>query len=93
MERDITCMQQHCTVPCALRERWIGVRVCRRRGACCPIPLPPNPSLPVRAATVTAITEAKCLVCTRADFDRHLGSLEDIRNMWRFEALRKVRPA
>ncbi|KAI7838861.1 hypothetical protein COHA_007362 [Chlorella ohadii] len=43
-----------------------------------------------RAATVRATTPAKVLCCTRADFDRHLGSLGEIRNMWRFEALRKV---
>ncbi|KAI3430680.1 hypothetical protein D9Q98_005269 [Chlorella vulgaris] len=43
-----------------------------------------------RAATVHASTAAKVLACTRADFDTHLGSLAEIRNMWRFEALRKV---
>ena len=42
------------------------------------------------AATVRATTPAKVLCCTRADFDHHLGSLAEIRNMWRFEALRKV---
>lgn len=42
------------------------------------------------AATVRASTPAKVLCCTRADFDHHLGSLAEIRNMWRFEALRKV---
>jgi hypothetical protein len=39
---------------------------------------------------VHATTAAKVLVCTRADFDTHLGSLAEIRSMWRFEALRKV---
>ncbi|GAB4820005.1 hypothetical protein N2152v2_007051 [Parachlorella kessleri] len=43
-----------------------------------------------RAATVTATFAAKCMACTRDDFNHHLGSLEDIHNMWRFEALRKV---
>ncbi|EFN52025.1 hypothetical protein CHLNCDRAFT_54794 [Chlorella variabilis] len=43
-----------------------------------------------RAATVQAATAAKALACTRADFDTHLGSLAEIRNMWRFEALRKA---
>lgn len=50
-----------------------------------------GPSPPCSAATVRATTPAKVLCCTRADFDRHLGSLAEIRNMWRFEALRKVR--
>ena len=39
---------------------------------------------------MTATSAAKCMVCTRDDFNHHLGSLEDIHNMWRFEALRKV---
>lgn len=47
-------------------------------------------SCPCRAANVQAGTAAKALVCTRADFDTHLGSLAEIRSMWRFEALRKV---
>lgn len=37
-----------------------------------------------------AACTARVLACTRADFDTHLGSLGEIRNMWRFEALRKV---
>ena len=55
-----------------------------------------HPTLPLTtphhcsAATVRATTPARVLCCTRADFDRHLGSLGEIRNMWRFEALRKV---
>ncbi|KAL4451289.1 hypothetical protein ABPG77_009361 [Micractinium sp. CCAP 211/92] len=43
-----------------------------------------------RAANVTALTQSRTLACTRAAFDKHLGSLAGIRNMWRFEALRKV---
>ena len=43
-----------------------------------------------RAATVAAADAARALACTREDFDKHLGSLAEIRNMWRFEALRKV---
>lgn len=43
-----------------------------------------------RAATVTAVDLSRVLACTREDFDAHLGSLAEIRNMWRFEALRKV---
>lgn len=39
---------------------------------------------------MTALTNARALACTRAAFDKHLGSLAGIRNMWRFEALRKV---
>lgn len=30
------------------------------------------------------------MACTRADFDTHLGSLQEIANLWRFEALKKV---
>ena len=44
-----------------------------------------------RAAKVAAVgAGARVLACTRADFDQHLGTLAEIRNMWRFEALRKV---
>ena len=43
-----------------------------------------------RAATVVALQSSKALVCTKEDFDEHLGSLAEIRNMWRFEALSKV---
>ena len=43
-----------------------------------------------RAATVTAVTASRVLSCTREVFDAHLGSLDEIRNLWRFEALRKV---
>lgn len=43
-----------------------------------------------RAATVTAATAAKALACSREAFDAHLGSLAEIRNMWRYEALSKV---
>ena len=43
-----------------------------------------------RAATVTAVAASRALTCTREVFDAHLGSLDDIRNLWRFEALRKV---
>ena len=45
---------------------------------------------PCRAANVYAATNAKALACTRADLDTHLGSLAEIKNMWRVEALRKV---
>lgn len=55
-----------------------------------PLSLPLTTPHHCRAATVRATTPAKVLCCTRADFDRHLGSLGEIRNMWRFEALRKV---
>lgn len=43
-----------------------------------------------RAATVTAVEASRALACTKEVFDSHLGSLEEIRNMWRFEALSKV---
>ncbi|KAG7671492.1 hypothetical protein Ndes2526B_g09344 [Nannochloris sp. 'desiccata'] len=43
-----------------------------------------------RAATVTALGPSKALACTKDVFDAHLGSLEEIRNVWRFEALSKV---
>eukprot|EP00887_Chlorella_sp_A99_P000268 scaffold13.g268.t1 len=43
-----------------------------------------------RAANVTALTDAKALACTREDFNRHLGCLTEIANLWRFEALKKV---
>ena len=45
-----------------------------------------------RAASVKALTEGTLLTLTREDFDSLLGSLSDIRHMWRFEALRMVRP-
>ena len=44
----------------------------------------------VRAATVKALTEGTLLMLTRDDFNNLLGSLSDIRHMWRFEALRMV---
>jgi hypothetical protein len=57
----------------------------------CAWPLPPSLSCAsCRAANVSAATNAKALACTRSDFDTHLGSLAEIKNMWRFEALRKV---
>lgn len=37
-----------------------------------------------------AVTEGTLLTLTRDDFDSLLGSLADIRHMWRFEALRMV---
>ena len=43
-----------------------------------------------RAASVRALTDALVLACHRNDFIQKLGSLADIRHMWRFEALRKV---
>ena len=43
-----------------------------------------------RAATVTAVEASKALACSKEVFDAHLGSLEEIRNMWRYEALSKV---
>ena len=43
-----------------------------------------------RAASVKALTEGTLLTLTREDFDSLLGSLADIRHMWRFEALRMV---
>lgn len=43
-----------------------------------------------RAATVTAMELSKVLACTRQTFNSLLGSLAEIRNMWRFEALGKV---
>ena len=55
-------------------------------------PPPSSPAVPLcSAASVNAATAAKALLCTRADFDAHLGSLAEIRNLWRFEALCKVR--
>ena len=36
------------------------------------------------------MTRATVLTLARDDFARLLGQLADIRNMWRFEALRKV---
>ncbi|KAK9817313.1 hypothetical protein WJX72_012521 [[Myrmecia] bisecta] len=44
----------------------------------------------VRAANVRALTDAQLLAMHRDDFNKLLGSLTDIRYMWRFEALRKV---
>ena len=46
----------------------------------------------VRAANVKALTEGTLLTLTRKDFDSLLGSLADIRHLWRFEALRMVWP-
>ena len=37
-----------------------------------------------------ALTPATLLALARADFISMLGQLQDIRQMWRFEALRKV---
>ena len=45
-----------------------------------------------RAASVRTLTDALVLACHRDDFIQKLGSLADIRHMWRFEALRKVGP-
>ena len=39
-----------------------------------------------------ALTEGTLLTLTREGFDNLLGSLADIRHLWRFEALRMVRP-
>ena len=44
----------------------------------------------VRAASVRALTDASVLTLSRALFSKLLGSLADIRHMWRFEALNKV---
>ena len=44
----------------------------------------------VRAANVRAVSDSLVLTCHRNDFQTHLGSLTDIRRLWRFEALRKV---
>ena len=43
-----------------------------------------------RAASVKALTDGTLLALTRDDFNHLLGSLADIRHMWRFEALRMV---
>lgn len=44
-----------------------------------------------RAATVTAINGTNSVLkCTKDVFDSHLGSYDDIRNLWRFEALSNV---
>ena len=43
-----------------------------------------------RAATVTASIDSRVLFCSKESFERHLGSLSEIRNLWRFETLRKV---
>ena len=40
-----------------------------------------------RAASVKALTNGHLLTLTRKNFDELLGSLADIRQMWRFEAL------
>ena len=40
-----------------------------------------------RAASVKALTDGHLLTLTRKNFDELLGSLADIRQMWRFEAL------
>lgn len=45
----------------------------------------------VRAANVRALSDSLVLTCHRDDFQTHLGRLTDIRRLWRFEALRKVR--
>ena len=63
-------------------------RACARRIGRPPTPL--HAHTWCRAATVTAATAARVLVCTREGFDHHLGSLAEIRNVWRFEALRRV---
>lgn len=44
-----------------------------------------------RAATVKAVTDAQVLALHRDDFNKLLGNLADIRHVWRFEALHKVR--
>ena len=56
-----------------------------------PLPQHPPTHVPCSAATVRAAADSKVLACTREAFDTHLGSLAEIRNLWRFEALRKVR--
>ena len=43
-----------------------------------------------RAATVKAMVPSKCLCLSRDDFNKRLGSLEEIQHMWRFETLRRV---
>ena len=43
-----------------------------------------------RAATVRAVTDAQVLALHRDDFNKLLGNLENIRHVWRFEALHKV---
>jgi hypothetical protein len=45
----------------------------------------------VRSANVKALTDSTLLALSREDFNKLLGSLQNIRNIWRFEALRKVR--
>ena len=83
--------------------RWLLLLVCAGSPACQSHPMSLRPAREppccprllycvcvCRAATVQAATAAKALACTRADFDTHLGSLAEIRNMWRFEALRKA---
>ena len=43
-----------------------------------------------RAATVKAVTAGRCLSLSRENFNKRLGTLEEIQHMWRYEALRKV---
>lgn len=43
-----------------------------------------------RAATVTACFDSTAISCSKDEFDKHIGKLNDIRILWRFEALRKV---
>ncbi|KAG2497546.1 hypothetical protein HYH03_004293 [Edaphochlamys debaryana] len=43
-----------------------------------------------RAATVMALSDATALSLSREQFTRLLGNLATLRNVWRFEALRKV---
>lgn len=44
-----------------------------------------------RAATVIAVTKTNSVLkCTKNDFDSHLGSYEDIRSLWQFEAVSNV---
>jgi hypothetical protein len=44
----------------------------------------------VRAANVKALGDSTMLALSRDDFNKLLGNLQDIRNIWRLEALRKV---
>ena len=43
-----------------------------------------------RAASVQAVEDSNCLYIGREIFEQLLGSLSEIRHMWRYEALRKV---
>lgn len=43
-----------------------------------------------RAATVRTLEETFLLSCDRNSFNQHLGNLEELRDMWRIETLRRV---